>query len=427
MRRLFWVLLALPVACSELSDVEPGPTTSFYRPMGIGVHEGNLVVASSNADLRYDDESGGSVISVDPASGAWRGGVNIRSFAGELAIADPTRCGVPGALALIPVRGSDVLYRIAIGAGGALSCGEGCELSLGGHGATDPFAIGVACDGAGFARVYVGYLRAVNGAATITQIDLTQPDSADGAVQHASFGIGQMRAFAFDPTRKRLYAAQSATGSATVIRHVELLGGCRFDAAVSQGGCPSGTVALLPGIEPRGIALSRADGPEPSRRVYVSARVYDPAAAAAVGVRVGEVGGVLIVGDLVEDLTGQTQLQIVKVVRPLGYGAGALALLPGRGPAVREVVAMLASDSGELLLFDDETDDAVLIGRDPGSGHPLLGASPFGLAVDPVASGGLAHVYVGSFLESFVTRIDVTLADVNTPLVLSPPITGGTP
>ncbi len=420
MRRLFWVLLALPVACSELSDVEPGPTTSFYRPVGIGVHEGNLVVASSNADLRYDDESGGSVISVDPLADpvTWLGGLNIKSFAGELAIVDPTRCGVP-ARALVPVRGSDVLYRIAIGAGGELSCGEGCELSLGGHDATDPFAIGVACDGAGFARAYVGYLRAVNGAATITQIDLTQPDSADGAIQHASFGIGQMRAFAFDPTRKRLYAAQTATGRSTVIHYVDLLGDCRLDAAADDPNrCRTHFVALWSGIEPRGIALSRGDGPEPFSRMYVSARVFDPVAAAAVGVRVGEAGGVLIAGDLVDDLTGRTQLQVAKVVQ-LGYGAGALALLPGRGPTVREAVAVLAGDSGELHLFDDETGDHVYVGRDT-VGHPLVGAAPTGLAVDPVQTvTGEAHVYVGSFQENFVTRIDVPLADLNG-LVLPP-------
>ncbi len=432
MRRLFWALLALPVACSDVSTVEPGPTTSFYRPLGIGVHEGNLVVASSNSDLRYSDESGGSVISVDPLADpvTWLGGLNVRSFAGELAIADPARCGIPAALALVPVRGSDVLYRIGIDAAGALSC-DGCELSLTGQGATDPFAIGVACDGAGFARAYVGYLRSMGGAAWITQLDLTQPDGADGAVQHASFGSGQMRAFAFDADRKRLYVAQSATGSSTFIRYVDLLGGCRFGAPVAENGCRSGFAALWEGIEPRAIALSRA-GPEPFRRMYVSARVYDPALAASVGVRFGEVGGVLLVADLVDDLAGQTQLQIVKVVKPLGYGAGALALLPGRGPAVRDVVAVLAGDAGELLLFDDETNDLVFVGEDP-NGHPLLGSAPTGLAVDPVPSvAGDAHVYVGSFQENFVTRIDVPLADINTLTLPVPPATfpriaGGTP
>lgn len=415
MRRLLLVLLALPVACSELSEMEPGPTTTFYRPVGLGVHQGHLVVASSNSDLRYDDETGGSVIAVDPLADpvTWLGGLNVKSFAGELAIADAARCGIPGTLALVPVRGSDVLYRIAIGAGGALSC-DGCELSLSGQGATDPFAVAVACDGAGFARAYVGYLRSVGGSAWITQIDLTQPETADGAVQHAAYTTGQIRSFAFDAGRRRLYSAQTTTGSSTFIHYVDLVGGCRIDVtdAEAPNRCRSGAAALWPGIEPRSIALSRGDGPEPFRRMYVSARVYDPVAAATVGVRVGEVGGFLVVADLVDDLAGRTQLQVVKVV-PLGYGAGAVALLPGRGPTVREVVAVLAGGSGELLIYDDETDDRVYVGRD-GVGHPLVGAAPIGLAVDPVPSGtGHAHVYVGSFEENFVTRIDVPLADIN--------------
>jgi hypothetical protein len=435
-------VLALLAACSEVSETDPGPTSSFYRPMGIGVHGGNLLVASSNFDLRYDDETGGSVIAVDPSvdPAAWRGGLNIKSFAAEMAIADPAdprgarhQCDIADPLALVPVRGGDTLYRIKIGAGGALSCGDGCELSLAGRDFTDPFAVGVGCDRlSGFARAYVGYLRSVGAAAWITQIDLTQPDSADGAVQHAAFGSGQMRAFAFDPDRRRLYVAQTTTGASTVIRYIDLAGGCRFDAAMADGGCRTGVAALWRGIEPRGIALSRADGPDPFRRIYVSARVFDPVAAAAVGVRVGEVGGILLVADLVDDLAGQTQIQVVKVVEALGYGAGALALLPGRGTGLRDVVAMLAGDSGELLFFDDETDDRVYVGADPDTGHPLVGAAPFGLAVDPVPSAGFAHVYVGSFLESFVTRIDVPLADINA-LVVPPPdpgfrrIAGGTP
>ncbi len=422
MRRLALAALSALVGCSDVSRVDPGPTDSFYRPTGMGVYAGKLVVASSNFDLRFDDDTGGSVISVDPAQdpARWLGGFNIRSFAGEMAIADPAdprgaryQCaGIPGALALVPVRGSDLLYRVALDAGGVPSC-AGCELSLGGGEFTDPFAVGVAC-GPGLARAYVGHLRSVLGRAWISQIDLTKPDpAAEGAVLHASFEFGQMRGFAFDADRKRLYVAQTATGPSTVIRWIDLAGGCTFGAAPEGGGCRVGTSPLPPGIEPHGIALSRADGPEPFRRIYVAARVFDPNLAAAAGVRIGETDGLLVVADLVDDLAGQTRLHIVKV-RPIGYGAGALAVLPGRTAAMRDVVAVLATDDGVLWLFDDETDALVEVGRDPATGHPLAGAVPFGLAVDPVAAGGVARVYVGSFQEGFVTPIDVPLADIDT-------------
>lgn len=425
MRRFAWIALCVALGCGEVSRLDPGPTQSFYRPMGIGVYGGRVVVASSNFDLRYDDDTGGSVITVDPAQDPvrWIGGINIRSFAGEMAIADPAdprgpayACpGIAAPVAIVPVRGSAVVYRIALAAGGAPSC-EGCELSLAGNEFTDPFSAGVAC-GPGLARAYVGHLRSFFGRAWITQIDLTSPDpAAPGAVLHGSFGTGQMRGFAYDPVRKRLYAAQTATGSSTVVRWIDLAGGCRFGAPITEGGCAGGAAGLPPGIEPHGIALSRADGPEPFQRLYIAARVFDPVAAAAAGVRLGETDGLLVVADLVDDLAGQTRLHIVRE-QPIGFGAGALALLPGR-PGLRDIVAVLAQDDGVLWLYDDETDALVQVGRVPATGHPLLGAAPVGLAVDPVAPAGVARVYVGSFQEGFVTPIDVPLADIDGVAVL---------
>jgi hypothetical protein len=429
--------LALAAACGELSPVESGPTHSFYRPIGIGVYGGALLVASSNADLRYDGDTGGSVITVDPAPAPvggwvpWIGGLNIRSFAGELAVADPAVCpGITDALALVPVRGADLLYRVELGAGGAPTC-DGCELSLRGHEFTDPFAVTVAC-GPGFARAYLGYLRSVGGRAWLTQIDLTQADpTADGAVQHVARGLGQLRAFAFDAQRKRLYAAQTATSATTVIRWYDLAGDCRIDVEELDGGCRGGVAALPPGLEPHGLALANGD---PSR-MYVAARIFDTRAAAVAGVRVGDMDGLLLVVNLVDDLAGQTHLQIEKQIS-IGYGVTALRVFPARTPPRRDAVAVLAAEDGVLWLYDDETDALVAIGRDArgeaATGHALVGAEPYGLAVDPIVRAGNVRVYVGSYAESFVTPIDVPLDDIDGWLQqgLPPPlphILGGTP
>lgn len=415
MRRFASVALVLVAACGEALNVEPGPTRAFYRPTGIDVYGGSLVVASSNFDLRYDGATGGSVIAVDPLSPAagypalapWLGGVNIESFAGELAVADPARCAIPSALALVPARGADVLYRIPLAADGAPSCGDGCALSLRGHDFTDPFAVTVAC-GPGLARAYVGYLRSVGGNSWLTQIDLTKADlGADGAVQHTARGLGQMRGFAYDPVAKRLYVAQTATSASAAIRWIELSNDCRIDATELEGGCRGGVVPLPPGLEAHGIALGNGN----PRRMYVAVRIFDTSAAAAAGVRVGDLDGLLLVADLADDFAGQTRLQVVKEIS-MGYGLTALRLLPARS-GKRDVVAVLAADDGVLWLFDDETDALAAIGREAVTGHPRVGGAPYGLAVDPTARGGVVRVYVGSFAEDFVIPIDVPLDDVD--------------
>ncbi len=432
MRRLAVLALALAAACSEISEVESGPTKTFYRPTGIGVYAGALLVASSNSDLRYDGETGGSVIAVDasgpladgPVRAPWLGGINIRSFAGELAVADPAVCPALGEpLALVPVRGSDLLYRVRLGAGGAPSC-DGCELSLRGTQFTDPFAVTVAC-APGFARAYVGWLRSVGGRAWLTQVDLTQPDlAADGAVQHSDrAGVGTLGAFAFDPDRKRLWAAKSATSNSAILRWWDLAGDCRIDVDELSGGCRGGAAALPDGLDPHGIALANGD----PTRMYVAVRIFDARAAAVSGVRVGDVDGLLLVVNLVDDLAGQTHLQIEKQIS-IGYGASAVRVLPARAGR-RDVVAALAADDGVLWLYDDDVDALVAVGRDA-FGHALVGAQPFGLAVDPTVRAGSVRVHVGSWAESFVTTYDVNLADIDA----SPPpdpdlphIQGGTP
>ena len=358
--------------------------------------------------------------------------MNIQSFAGQMVVADPAdprglafQCPVAGPLALVPARGADVLYRIGLGATGALSCGTGCVVNLAGGQFADAYAVGLACftpDPAlpantqppPMARAYIGFLRGASAQAWITQVDLLTGD-----VQSNSFGLGQMLSFAYDPARNRLYAAQAPQG----IRWVDLADGCPFGAAELDGGCHGGATALPAGLEARAIALSQPDPTNPTRptRLYVLARVYDAMAALAIGVRPGDVDGFLLVMQPVDDLSGRTQLQLVKPPIRVGYGPTALALLPAR-PGKRDVVAALAVDDPLLLLFDDDDDSSAVIGRDD-LGHPKIGLQPFGLAVDPVPSAsGVARVYVGSFQESFVTPIDVPLADVSG---WSIPLSGG--
>jgi hypothetical protein len=423
MRRLALLALAGTLACGEdLPELQAGPLDAFTFPTGLGVLDHRLVVVSSNADLTYESETGGSVISAnvcEPAvppdpqictADTVAGALNVESFAGELGVANPAACPAlaaagKGAAVVVPIRGTNVVYRFAVDAAGALSC-DGCEIPVGSGERGDPFSVGIAC-GPGIARAYVGYLRSSSGNAWLSEIDLTKDPGADGYVRHRLFQeTGQYRGFAYDAARSRLYLTRAAAAGAPQIRWVDLAGECRIDVPEQDGGCrTSSTLAgSIPSeLELRAIALAN----EPSsggavRRAYLTARLKDPTTGAS------NLDGLLVVGDLSEDLAGRLQLTIVDRI-PIGYGAGDVRVLPPRA-GKRDVVAALAGDDGVLWIYDDDTGGRVAIGRDPGTGAPTVGRGPFPLAVDPDPLAGVARVYVGSFREYFVTPVDVPLA-----------------
>jgi hypothetical protein len=444
-RRLALLAVAALACRGNTANTTPGPLDRFFYPTGLAVlpvapgGEHRLVVVSSNADLTYASDTGGSVISVDPEAKpvAVTGAVDIRTFGGELALASPAACPalparagsseVPGA-AVIPIRGEDVVHLLDVGAQGGISCGDpsGCVLSVGSAQRGDPWSAGVACD-AGYARAYVGYLREAGGTAWLTQIDLTkQPPE----VQHGTFGNGQIRGIAYDTSRRRLYLARTVVGAGTSLAYVDLANGCRIDATYAEGGCPNGSTPVrtnpsvaVPGevpygVELRSIALAHETGPASSvRRAYVTGRIYDPVATAQAGGRVGDFDGLLLVVNLSENAAGVLQFDVVNEI-PIGYGAADVRVLPQRfdattGAPRRDVVAALAADDGAVWIYDDETGSSVAIGRDPDTGAPRVGRAPHGLAVAPEVLPGkpvpTARVYVGSFEESFVTAIDVPL------------------
>jgi hypothetical protein len=424
LHRIAWIAAAaLAAACGETPKDESGPLDRLYRPTGLAVHEGRLLVVSSNGDLLYDDDTGGTLIALDLSTPSTEpagidGALAVRSFGGDLAVADAVSCPTTPLAAdpraIFATRGSNALYAASIGPDGSLSC-AGCEVPLSGP-FSDPFAVGVACGG-GRARAFVGHLRSVSGEAWITEYDLET-----GVQRSMSVGAGPIRAFAYDAARDRLYLLGLATGSPTPLRWVEL-GGCTIGAS-GPGGC-SVYQASLPsvssGIELRGMAFAPARDGEP-QRVYLTGRLYDTSAAAIAGGRVNDLGGALLVVDLVENARGGVDLQLVEG-HDIGRGAQDVRVLPSPDPDRRDIVAALTVDDAVLWIYDDRTGALTQFGRDPITGEPLgepggrdpatgapvLGHEPFGLAVDPDPIDTVARVYVGSYRESFVTPIDVPL------------------
>lgn len=431
MRTLAWCALALAAACGTEPKSPPGPLDRIRMPTGMAVLDHRVLVASSNADLFYDTDTGGTVISLDAVTDpdvvvSIASALRVRSFAGELAIArtddrfgaapDAESCGtaIQGPLAVFGTRGSNTLDVLSIAPDGGLAC-RACDIPAEAR-FTDPFPVAIACGG-GRARAYVGYLTAPGAEAVVSELDLTSFVPRTLVV-----GIGPVAAIAYDRDRDRIFLAGNATASPTPLRWVDL-GGCTFDAAPGAGGCTVGSALLttLPaGLELRSIALANPGTPGnpavPGHprdlgvpiRAYVTGRFYDTATAAAAGFRTTDYGGVILVLDLYDDGLGGVHPQVVWTV-PIGKGARDIRVLPPR-PGLRDAMVAVSVDEGVLTVYDDETRSVAMFRMDQATGAPVLGHQPFGLAVDPAPLGTIARVWVGSYMDSFVTPIDVPLA-----------------
>lgn len=398
----------LLAACGAEPRGAPAPLDRFTFPTGLAVREGKLLVVSSDFDLNYARDDGGSLLQVDLAAtppAIEPGGLRIPAFGGELAVAEPAACGVSAPLALVPSRTSNQLFRVSL-AGGALACGQDCPLSLEQESLSEPYGVGLTCPPGGPARAWVGYLRTPDTLAWLAMVDLQT-----GAWQPIEIGgVGLPRSFAYDADRSRLFFTSVETGLAAPLRWLELGGGCTPGLAEVAGGCPIRQLDLygfLRGAELHGIALSNPQAGL-SRRAYLSVRVYDASVAAAIGARPGyDIAGMLFVLDLEEGPFGDLRARLVRMV-DVGVGAAEVRVLPARA-GKRDLVAMTATDDGVLAIYDDDAGAlARVFARDAITGAPEVGRQPFGLAVQDLG-GGLARLFVGSFERAYVTPVDVPL------------------
>jgi hypothetical protein len=414
----FLALLAASAACGNPAGPAAAPLDQMHRPTGLAVLDGRLLVASSNADLLYAQDTGGVILSLDPSSldsVRLAGTMTVQSYAGELAVArnlaqnpaapEPDHCGtdLTTSLAVFATRGSNTLNVLSVDPSGALAC-RFCGIKSSGQYA-DPFPVAMGC-APGRQRAFIGYLNTQNAEGWVSQLDL-----GTGDVITAPVGEGIVRSLAYDVAHDRLYLAQLATTVPTPLRWVGLgdcvLGGAGANAcSVGQANIPG----LPAGSEIRAIALAHPFSGEP-QRAYVTVRLYDTATAATVGGRTTDLGGLLVVVDLVEDSFGGVTPNLVRIVPEtgtLGRGLQDVRVLPARA-GKHDVVATVAVDEGIVWILDDETQELASFTRDLVTGAPTVGHQPSGLAVDPDATGTTARLWVGSYMDDFVTPIDVPL------------------
>jgi hypothetical protein len=403
------LLLAAGCGAKDLRE-ESAPLDRYTWPTGLAVLGDKLLVASSNFDLRYASEDGGSVISIDPAAapqgelGAVLGAERIASFAGPIAIADAAdpACGLPATEALVAARSTNTLYRFEVDPGtGALACGADCARGLGST-RSDAFALAVTCRG-GSASAWLGFLRGPSGGPWLERLDLNTAAATPEVVQLAS--SGPVRAIVHDPDHDRLLVGIQTTVTRAPLAWMDLAGGaCAVGATELEGGCRSGELdlgALVTGADITALALSSGQ----PRRLYAGLRLFDPTLAASVGFRPGvDVDGVLAVFELSESAIGQPALTLLDTVS-VGLGIGEIAVIPRAGK--RDLVVATALVEGTVALYDDESGALAIpvFGRES-TGQPIFGRRPFGLAVQP---GVVARVYVGSFDQGFVTPLLVPI------------------
>jgi hypothetical protein len=441
---------ALAAACTPSPTPDPGPLDRFAFPISGAVVGDTMYVVSSNFDLTYGYDDGGTVIPValPPASqpaarptGTLRaGGVRIPSLGGDVVVADAKTCGLPNSIAVVPVRATNAVMLVDILADGTLSCGDRCRVSLPTDHA-DPYGAAVVCqpDGHGgvTARAYAGFLRGPTSSGAISQIDLADTATTTrGTVVTIATGLGAPRSFAYDALTGRLFFSNIDAVVAAPITWLELAGGCSAELPEIQGGCPLRSFDLWPlvrGFEPHGIALSN-DQPGLARRLNVVGRLFDADVAAAASGRPSyDVGSALLVLELSPSSAGGLDFRLVDSF-PLGMGASELQVLPPR-PADgtrprRDVVAITATGDGLLWLYDDDLGAMVKVfGRNEGiaqtpAGLPALGRQPYGLMVRPLGASA-ARLFVTSFGQHFLDTLDVPLADPASTSVLPDGSIGG--
>ena len=448
LRRAALLALAAALACTDKVLAPAPPADRFYFPTGLAVRhvpagctagtagcQSQLLVVSSNYDLLYDPALGGTLISVDvgqalaaAAAGAPSplalqplGSLRIGTFGGELALVDAETCPgwTGGTQALVASRSLKTLYRVDVDAQGGLSCGSACPIPLAAD-LADPYGVSIACGswpstpGAAPSRqqlAFVSYLRAPDLHGWLSRLDLAAVDAAGqptSPLTRVDLQVAPTHQSVFDPQTARLYVTGRFSGAGyDPLRFLEL----------ATPGYPPRTVNLdltVRGAETRGLALSTD-----RTRAYLAMRIFDEDTAISFGARpAGDLAGALVVLDLTEQASGGPTLTPLRVV-PLERGAVEVRVVPR--PGRRDLVAVTSADDSSLTLYDDDLGAVAAaygVCVDPGAagapaapapcapGQPLFGTQPFGLAVEPLASG-LVRLYVGSFDRGFVNVIQI--------------------
>jgi hypothetical protein len=458
------------IGCTDSYPVPLPPDNVFYYPIGLAVrqmppdpatagHEHGstqLVVVSSNFDLRYGQEGGGTVLVVDPdlspdtSTGGYPavypgGFARVGSFGGEVAVVDaacqpgwptcPSACpqlvadpavAAGGAKVLLGARAIQTLYRMDMDPAGALTCGAGCitgvPIQL-----LDPYGVTPVCNASGGtdrAEAYFTYLRAPTNQGWLTRMDLVA-----GTSDVLTLGLPPTYGTTYDAQHDWLFVSGGLVLGLAPLRwinpSVENLSYQGIEYPVFYTYRPTGVVL---GASVRAVAVSNPF-PEPNplgdRHLFVAVDLYDADLLANTGAYVLE-GGAMVVFSIARGPDQQPRMDVQRIV-PTCLGSGQLKVLPPR-TGRRDLVALTCDSDGSLLLYDDELGFVTSYkGLDPDTGLPVLGRMPFGIATEPIDPAraivnpssstydsspcgpgrSCDRLYVGSFYDNWVNVLEL--------------------
>ncbi len=454
-------LLALGTAagCQDsFPNVQP-PLDIFYFPVGMAVRQApptaeapfgssQLVVVNSNFDLRYDLDTGGTVLVVDPDRSqdsedggqlSVLGSFRIASFGGEVGMvdgaclpgwpdcssacpvlaADPT-IAAGGARLILASRSNQTLYRMSMAGDGSLTCGDSCPYVLPIE-RLDPYGVSVACSTDArvpSAYAFVTHLQSANNLGWLTRVNL-EP-GAEEDVLGLVLGSNATYSSLYDANSDLVFVSAATSLNAQFRWFNPLVTLSSVDGFAVPDYTGPFFSNFLPGAVARDMALS-SDG----RRLYVTVLLYDLTLALQTGAFFTQ-GGALAVFDLTESAFAEPRMALLGVERTC-LGAGQIRRLPSR-PGKPDLFAISCDLEGSLAIYDSAARSVVqYIGLDPDSGLPVLGRMPFGLAVEPIdprrattpvqgapyslspcTSGhDCQRIYVGSFLNNWVNVLEL--------------------
>jgi hypothetical protein len=452
------VAFLMAASCTDGFPVQEPPLDVLVFPVGLTVRQvaptsaapagsSQLVIVNSNFDLRFSEQSGGTVLVVDPDLSqdsslggelAVVGAARMGSFGGEVALADaacqpgwpdcPSQCaplavdpfvGAGGAKLLVASRSGQTVYRMQMAGDGSLQCGAGCPFVLPVQ-RLDPYGISIACSetgGAPSAFAFVSHLLSANNLGWISRVNLFVDDDVLGLL------LGQDSTYTsiYDKGRELVFVSTSVgLVNATFRWFNPLVTPTNLNGfAVPDFSAPAFS-SFIPGATARDMALS-SDG----RFLYVNVQIYDLTIALQTGAIFTQ-GGALAIFDLAPTALAQPRMELLGVVRTC-TGAGQIRRLPAR-PGKADLFAITCDLEGALAIFDSDAHTVVrYIGLDPVSGLPVLGRMPFGLAVEPidparaivpvpgagyeaspcVPGRACDRIYVGSFLDNWVNVLEM--------------------
>ncbi len=452
-------LLALgtAVGCQDSYPTVQPPLDILYYPVGLSVRQvaptpaspygsSQLVIANSNFDLRYNEFDGGTVLVVDPdlsvdselgGSLTLLGSARTGSFLGEVAVIDgaclpgwpdcPSACSTlqldptvsaGGARLIVASRSNQTIYRMSMTADGSLDCGDNCPYDLPIE-RLDPYGISVACSadtGAPAAYAFVSHLQAANNLGWLTRVNLLEETDVLGLV----LGPNATYTSVYNPQDDLVFVSSSVAVTADFRWFNPLVTVSDVEGfAVPDYNGPFFS-NFIPGAVARDMALS-SDG----RLLYVTVQLFDLTLALQTGAFFTQ-GGALAVFDLTQTAFAEPRMALLGLERTC-LGAGQIRRLPHR-PGKPDLFAITCDVEGSLAIYDSDARRVVhYVGLDPSTGLPVLGLSPFGIAVEPIdparatvpvpdagyeaspCSPGkdCQRIYVGSFIDNFVNILEL--------------------